>query len=126
MSKKIKFISNIRQGGETQTISFESSVQVGNYDSFQTYEFKEPSMQVMNRIEVSETHANIFAGQSTINLILDKTLKIQYQTPHGILLLDSHMSYMNCSDPNNISFQYSLSNDGEVVGSYEIKLQISA
>ncbi|CAM9108839.1 DUF1934 domain-containing protein [Mycoplasma marinum] len=124
MSKKIKFTSNISQAGETQQISFDAAVTIDTYQEFTTYEFKEPNMNVMNKIEVSETAVNIFAGPSSINLELNKTVAIQYQTPHGILLLNSHMSALTINE-DNVKIQYSLANQEDIVGNYEIILEIS-
>ncbi len=124
MSKKITFISNINHNGDTQEISFEAAVDITSYEGFTVYEFKEPNMNVMNRIEIAPDYANIFAGPSTINLELNKTIAIQYETPQGILLLDSHLEEMDCSDENNVKFQYTLSQQDQIVGRYNIELKI--
>ncbi len=124
MSKKINFISNIDHNGDKQEISFQSAVEVTKYEGLTSYEFKEPNMNVMNRIEVSETQVNIFAGSSSINLELNKSINIEYQTPNGTLLLDSFLEKMDCSNLDDVKFQYTLSQKDEIVGRYNINLKI--
>ncbi len=121
---KILFKSNINHNGTKDEISFESEVQVGEFNNFITYEFKEPQNNMMNRIEVSDSKVNIFAGPSSINLELNKKIEIKYQTPHGELFLDSFMTKLNNKNKNNVEFEYSLSKGDEVLGNYKILLQI--
>ncbi len=124
MAKSIKFTSLINHDGDQSKIAFKAPVTIGEYKEFKTFEFIEPQNKIANKIEVSNNKVNIFAGVATIELETDKTISIKYQTPTGIILLDTHMSKLNIKDENNISFKYSLSSNGAVVGNYEITLEI--
>ncbi len=124
MSKSIQFISKIKHSDDESEISFKAAVTIGTFEDFTTFEFVEPQNNMTNRIEVSDKKVNIFVGPSTIELELNKVISIQYQTPHGILYLDSHMSKLEMDNINNIKFDYSLSKEGEILGNYNITLKI--
>ena len=119
----ITFTSHIEQNGEKNKIEFTSEVTVSKTDNFKIYEFKDPSSGVFNRIEVSNSKANIFAGASTINLELNKDVDNRFETPVGIQILKSHMTKLE-SESGREEFTYTLELNNQTLGSYNIILKV--
>lgn len=120
---KIIFTSEIMQNGDKNKISFKSPLMQSKYDEFDVYEFKEPSNNIMNRIEISKTTINIFAGSSTISMVLNEKLPIEYNTPSGSIILNSFLKKKNVID-NKIIFEYTLSEKEKLIGEYKITLEV--
>ena len=120
----IKFHSEIEQGGQNNVIEFKSTVNVTKDGDFDVYEFKEPQQGIMNRIEVSKDTINIYAGSSTINLELNKVIKIEYATPSGTIYLSSLLLNLKKSK-DKVNFEYSLSSGDSELGRYNLTLTIN-
>ena len=120
---KIIFTSKIKQNGNENKISFKAKLIKSKYKDFDAYEFQEPSNNIMNRIEISKDKINIFAGQSTISMILNKKLPIEYCTPNGNIILNSFSKEKKNID-NKIIFKYTLSQKEKLIGEYEITLEV--
>ena len=120
----LKFKSKISNPGqEDQDIEFKAKVEVSDYEQFKAFEFIEPSQGVMNRIEVSDNAVNIFAGPSTINLVLGQTVVNEYQTPQGAIYFQSKLISL-VSDPVRYTFMYELSQADSLFGTFEIELTL--
>ena len=120
----LKFKSKISNPGqEDQDIEFKAKVEVSDYEQFKAFEFIEPSQGVMNRIEVSDNAVNIFAGPSTINLVLGQTVINEYHTPQGAIYFQSKLISL-VSDPVRYTFMYKLSQADSLFGTFEIELTL--
>ena len=120
----IKFHSNIQQGDQDNVIEFKSSVNLTKDGVFDVYEFKEPQQGIMNRIEVSKDSVNIYAGSSTINLELNKIMKIEYATPSGTIYLNSLLLSLK-KTKDKVNFEYTLSTIDTELGRYNLTLTIT-
>ncbi|MCR8613030.1 MAG: DUF1934 family protein [Mycoplasma sp.] len=114
----------MKNGDDKNKISFSSKLNQSLFGEFIVYEFTEPSNNVMNRIEYTDKDVNIFAGPSTINLSLKKRVGIEYNTPHGVLILHSYLEKLDKLE-NGVYFEYTLSNNDEEIGKYKITLEVS-
>ena len=119
----ITFTSDINQNGNKDKIKFTSEVIVSDYQDFRVFEFSEPSQGIQNRIEVSSSKVNIFAGPSTINLDLYNKTTIEYITPQGPLYMEGELIDLISKD-NEYFFHYKLVNGVDAIGEYKIKLEI--
>jgi len=119
----ITFTSDINQNGNKDKIKFTSDVKISNYKDFKVFEFSEPSHGIQNRIEISSSSINIFAGPSTINLDLYKKTTIEYFTPQGSLYMQGELLDL-ISKNNEYFFHYKLTNGIDAVGEYKIKLEV--
>ncbi|WKX02490.1 DUF1934 family protein [Candidatus Mycoplasma mahonii] len=119
----LTFTSNIEQNGQKNKIEFSSEVQVTREGNFKIYEFQDPSSGVFNRVEISNKFVNIFAGPSTINIALNKSLDNAFQTPAGLQTLNSYMTELK-SGKGVDEFTYTLSLNGTLFGKYNITLLI--
>ncbi|WP_036452279.1 hypothetical protein [Mycoplasma buteonis] len=130
---KINFKSIIRQNEQEQTIQFDSPVTITDENGFKVFSFTEPSLEVENRIEISDKEINIYAGSSTVHLKKDEKTEFNLD-----LTLDDGKEYSftlvsnwyksNFQDPNFYSFEYSLAKsfeDEDLIGSYHIELTIT-
>ena len=120
----IKFHSEMEQGGEKNKVEFVAEGTVTKEMDFDVFEFKEPQQGIMNRIEVSDKVINIFAGTSTINLELDKILKIEYNTPAGVMYLSSLLISLK-KIKDGVNFEYTISSGNNEVGRYNLTLTSS-
>jgi hypothetical protein len=124
--KKIEFKSTINNQGKVSEIKFQNRVEILEYNNFLIFEFDDPKQNVKNRIEISEVMVNIFSGASSLNLELNKKIRIEYQTGSGIIILESFLHSVDLNDKNNIIINYSLFNASSIeVGKYKIELKIS-
>ena len=121
----ITFKSIIKNSNDDKNvIEFTAPVKKSFEHNMDIYEFVEPEHKVMNRIEVSKERVNIFAGPSSINLELDKSVANSYQTPGGLLYFNSFLDKVNIK--GNISqFSYSLIQNNTKIGDFNIKITIS-
>ena len=119
----ITFTSNIDQNGHKDKVKFTSDVITSDYEDFKVFEFSEPSQGVQNRIEISSSKVNIFAGPSTINLDLYKKTTIEYFTPQGSLYMQGELLDLQ-SKENEYFFHYKLINGIDAVGEYKITIEI--
>ncbi|WP_025755117.1 DUF1934 family protein [Mycoplasmopsis cricetuli] len=69
---KIKFQSHTLQNGKENNIEFTSNGEFIFENGFDIITFTEPTYNISNRIEISSKRINIFAGPTTLYLILDK------------------------------------------------------
>lgn len=118
----IVFTSLITKQGEDNKIEFTAPVNVSKENGFDVYEFNEPSQNVANRIEVSAESINIFAGPSSINLVLNRKVQNEYQTPHGLIYFISELHKVELKD-NGAIFSYTLSNVDDIIGNFDITLK---
>ena len=119
----IQFISNIKQGENDNKIDFTALVNISSYEGLVAYEFKDPSTDVLNRIEVSEEAINIFIAQNTINIKLNKMCNVNYDTPQGMIVFQSFGKKFEIKK-DNIKFEYNLEQNGNTLGEYFIELKI--
>ncbi|WP_426461494.1 hypothetical protein [Mycoplasma hafezii] len=129
----INFKSIIKQNGESQTIEFASPVEISNENGFKVFSFTEPSLDVENRIELSEKQINIFAGSSTVFLKRDEKTEFELSLTlddgkEYTFNLVSHWYKADFKEPNYYAFEYTLAKGFEaddVIGTYEIELKIT-
>lgn len=121
---KITFKSTINHNDEDKVIEFTSPVEISKMEGFDVYEFLEPQNNVMNRIEVSSNVVNIFAGPSTIILMLNELIQNDYQTPQGNIMFDSEMTKL-VNKNGYIAMDYTLGQINNPFGKYKIELTIS-
>ncbi|UUM19944.1 MULTISPECIES: DUF1934 family protein [unclassified Mycoplasma] len=85
---KIKFKSIVFQNNNEKEIEFSAPVELTKEGEFQVLSFYEPSNNIANRIEISNQRINIFAGPTTLYIILDPNQSalnvFELQTPEGI------------------------------------------
>lgn len=104
---KIKFKSTGSKDGENNVIEFDALVSIDKYEQFDTYEFLEPSQNIMNRIEVSQNEVNIIAGMNTIQLTLNEKVPNLYATDYGNIDLVFYMKKLERSE-NFYTFEYDM------------------
>lgn len=132
---KIKFKSTIFQNENENQIEFTAPVEVVNDGEFEILSFNEPSKNVANRIEISQQRINIFAGPTTIYLILDKNQTalnlFELMTPEGVgRELEFYTQVIDYKFENlkEYFFEYELfqkvNNDKLVMGNFKITLTI--
>lgn len=110
--------------GEEQKIQFSSNVVVSEWNGFTVYEFEEPKMKEMNRIEVKPGFVNIFAGAQSFNLELNNSIPLVYNLgAQGVLKFSSYMKELKITD-ELVDFKYTLANDEDKIGDYRITLEI--
>lgn len=110
--------------GEEQKIQFSSNVVITEWNGFTVFEFEEPKMKEMNRIEVKAGFVNIFAGAQSFNLELNNDVPLVYNLgPQGILKFTSYMKELSISE-ELIDFKYTLANEEDKIGDYRITLEI--
>ncbi|NQZ66094.1 MAG: DUF1934 family protein [Mycoplasmatales bacterium] len=120
----ITFTSNTKNLDKKNKIEFTAPVTISEMEEFKVYEFIEPQNNVANRIEVSHNAVNIFAGPSSIILILDELIKNEYQSPQGPIFFDSNMKELVSSE-NEVYFEYTLEQANKIFGEFKIKLSIN-
>ena len=123
---KITFKSIVKQNDNENVIEFTSELTLSEWDGFKVYEFKEPSRGEMNRIEIKDKFVNIFAGPSTFNLELDKTVVNNYQVAgmDQVIPLVALLNSVTKLDGDDYTFNYSMYNNGNEIGNYEITLNV--
>lgn len=104
---KIKFKSTGSKDGENNVIEFDALVSIDKYEQFDTYEFLEPSQNIMNRIEVSQNEVNIIAGMNTIQLTLNEKVPNLYATDYRNIDLVFYMKKLERSE-NFHTFEYDM------------------
>ncbi len=119
----LTFTSIVTQNGEDKKIEFTSPSKISKQGKFKVYEFKDPTSQVSNHIEVSPTEVNIFAGPSTINLVLNELVENRYQIGETTQIIQSFLSEIN-SEKGYVDFKYTLGMNGSEFGKYNIILKI--
>lgn len=121
----ITFTSEIKnETGKIEKIQFVAPVNTRIENSMRVFEFEEPQNKVMNWIEIGENNVNIISGPSTINLVLDTDIHIEYQTPAGAIHFTSKMSELKHSE-DKVAFKYSLSQGQKTFGEFKITLEIN-
>lgn len=121
----ITFTSEIKNGTDkVEKIQFTAPVSTRIENNMRVFEFEEPQNKVMNWIEVGDNNVNIISGPSTINLLLDTDIHIEYPTPAGTIHFTSNMKELQQSD-QKISFIYHLSQGQKVFGEFKITLEIN-
>ncbi|WP_027120785.1 DUF1934 family protein [Mycoplasmopsis lipofaciens] len=127
---KIKFKSIQHQNDEKNTIEFEANAHYEKFldnltnINYHVYQFREPSQNIMNRIEINEKQVNIMAGDTTLNI------------PFGIKAANSFIKvngqeFIIYTEMHNISiekikkeFSYSLySSSHELIGKFELSIE---
>ena len=120
----ITFKSTIKRENEEDTvIEFEAPVEITTMAEYSVYEFLEPQNKVMNRIEVSPQRVNIFAGPSTVILVLNELIQNDYFTPQGTIMFDSELKELNI-EKDKIHLQYTLGQLNNPFGNFHINLKI--
>ena len=120
----INFKSKIDNNGVKNEIKFSSKVEISKYQVFDVFEFKEPSKNEMNRIEISDNKINIISGPSTIELELGNKIEIVYQIQNtGQINLHTMLHKLE-RDNNKVFFEYSLINENKIIGNYQIFLEL--
>ena len=119
----ISFHSIIDNDGKKQEIKFSSQVTISKYQNFDVYEFREPSQNQMNRIEIATNKINIIAGPSTLELELKKKVSILYSLGNSHVELETFLKKLENKN-GVITFSYSLMNKEKIIGNYKIKLII--
>lgn len=121
---KITFTSLIIDAQKKESrFHFSAPLVIGKWNEFVVYEFVEPSNQELNRIEVSQDAVNIIAGPNTINLELEKDIDVLYKTNVGEIIFTSRLNKLKMQE-DEVEFNYSLSDHGNEIGNYTIKLNI--
>lgn len=121
----ITFTSEINNGTDkTEKIQFTAPLNTRIENNMRVFEFEEPQNKVMNWIEIGENNVNIISGPTTINLVLDTDIHIEYPTPAGTIHFTSKMSELEQSD-DKVTFKYSLSQGQKVFGEFKITLEIN-
>lgn len=120
---QITFTSIIKgQGDVDNKIQFTSELFKDQYEEFEVFEFMEPQNNVMNRIEVSDTALNIFAGPTTLNLELNKEIQNVFETGQGPFILNANL--LKLVRENQLTkLEYTLKSGSSLIGSYEITLE---
>ena len=93
-------------------------------NEYDVYEFLEPQNKVMNRIEVSAKRINIFAGPSTVILVLNELIQNDYQTSQGTIMFDSEMKQLSI-EKESIDFNYTLGQLNNPFGNFTINLKLN-
>ncbi|QSF13748.1 hypothetical protein [Mycoplasma sp. Mirounga ES2805-ORL] len=129
---KIKFHSEALQVNNPQIIDFEAEATyemfVDDEDKelteYHTYQFKEPKMNESNRVEISAKKINIFAGPTTLSMVLNQKHANSYIKVDGQkLVLYSNLSKVDL-EPKTKSFEYSLfSANDEKIGDFKISIE---
>ncbi|MCK5867443.1 MAG: DUF1934 family protein [Mycoplasmataceae bacterium] len=120
----ITFKSTIKRENEEDTIiEFEAPVEITKMNEYNVYEFLEPQNKIMNRIEVSEKRVNIFAGPSTVILVLNELIQNDYYTQEGTIMFDSEMKELKI-EKETIDFSYTLGQLNNPFGEFNINLKI--
>ena len=119
----ISFHSIIDNDGKKQEIKFSSQVTISKYQNFDVYEFREPSQNQMNRIEIATNKINIIAGPSTIELELKKKVNILYSLGNSHVELQTFLKQLENKN-GAITFAYSIMNKEKIIGNYKIRLII--
>ncbi|MGY6172296.1 hypothetical protein ACW95P_03060 [Candidatus Mycoplasma pogonae] len=123
---KIKFHSTITMNEKTNDISFDSDVIISKFNDFDVYEFSEPNNNIQNRIEVSSSQINIFSGPSSLFLVLNKEINVEYQLPNGSTVYFISFLKSLARTATEIVFDYTLSDlKNNLLGNYKITLTLS-
>lgn len=122
----IKFKSTYgKTNDDLDVIEFTSQLKKSMDESMMVLEFIEPSNNIQNRIECNGKKASIYAGPTTIDLELNKSIKNNFVTEHGTLIIISFMNEIIISD-NLIKINYSLNDEiGNLINMFFIELHIS-
>ncbi|MGZ9800815.1 hypothetical protein ACXYRK_03835 [Mycoplasma sp. AC1221] len=125
---KINFKSTTKQNGESKDIDFISVLDYEFDDGYHILTFSEPSQGIRNRIEISETNINIYAGATTVYLKYQKEFKFLldlegYNWRNQAIELVSNWFYKNFAD-DLFEFTYTLAKDGQLLGEYAINLTL--
>jgi hypothetical protein len=120
---KIIFKSIATLEKEKKIIEFQAPVKIINENNMKIFEFREPSKNIMNRIEISKKKVNIFAGPSTINLEINKMILNEYETIVGIIMFESFLKKI-IFKKNDIKIFYYLSQNNKKFGNFEISIII--
>ncbi|AAT27490.1 DUF1934 domain-containing protein [[Mycoplasma] mobile] len=123
----ISFKSIARQNENENVIEFSSQVEFENENDFFSYRFDEPSNKIANLIEIKKdgTLVRIFAGQTSLELELNKDIEIIYKIDKSQIFLLTHMNKIEIKSENDINFKYFLKDFSKnLIGEFEIFLKI--
>lgn len=121
----ITFTSEIKgQIDKIEKIEFTSPVDTRIENNMRVFEFREPQNNIMNWIEVGSNVVNIITGPTTINLMLETDILVEYQTQSGTIHFTSHMKSLTQSE-DIVNFVYTLSQGANQIGEYSITLRLS-
>ncbi|UUD36011.1 DUF1934 family protein [Mycoplasmopsis citelli] len=132
---KIKFKSTVFQNDNQKEIEFTAPLELTKEGEFEVFSFNEPSKNVANRIEISNERINIFAGPTTLYIVLDPNQSalnvFELMTPEGVgreMDLYTQIIKHEFDFGKEYFFEYELfsknQNQRDIIGNFKIKMTI--